>query len=92
MIRHPVLQPQPAKPAVGQIERHLVTQPPLRAEAEAIADRRHPDHRFRIDRGTAHEAIERRRLGAKPTQVENRVDPAQQVVGRDMILKMEIVE
>ena len=51
-----------------------------------------PDHQFRIDRGTVHGAIERRQLGAQPTQVENRVDPAHQVFGRDMVINMELVE
>jgi hypothetical protein len=45
-----VFQPQSAEPAVGKIEVHFLAQPPLRADAEAIADKQHSDHELRIDR------------------------------------------
>jgi hypothetical protein len=60
MIGDLTLQSQTAtKPAIGQIEMNLFTQPPLGADGEAIADDEHPDHQFRIDRGPANCATER---------------------------------
>lgn len=38
---------------------HFLAQAPLGADAEAIGDEPRPDHQFRIDRGTAHFAVER---------------------------------
>jgi len=38
VIRHRALKSQPAKPSVGEVQVHLLAQPPLRADAEAVAD------------------------------------------------------
>ena len=51
MIGDVAVEPQPTKPAIGQIEVDLLAQPPLRANAEAVADDQHPDHQLGIDRG-----------------------------------------
>ena len=37
VIRHLVFQAEPAEPTVGEIQMHLLAQPPLRSDAEAIA-------------------------------------------------------
>src|SRR4029077_1639577 len=58
MIRHIAFQPEPAEPAICEIEVDLLAQPPFRADAEAIAHQQHPDHQFGIDRGTAQFAVE----------------------------------
>ena len=44
MIRDPVLNREPAKPAIGQVHGHLTAERPLRADAEHIANDEHPDH------------------------------------------------
>jgi hypothetical protein len=36
--------------------------------------------------------VEWRKLDAKPVQIENPVDPTQQVIGRDAFLKIKLVE
>jgi hypothetical protein len=43
---HPI-EAKATEPAVCQIEMDLIAQPPLRADAEAIADDQHPDHAAR---------------------------------------------
>jgi len=58
VIRHMAVQTEPTKPAIGQIEMHLFAQPPLRANAEAVADDQHPNHQLGIDRGATSCAIE----------------------------------
>jgi hypothetical protein len=38
MIGHFAVETQSTKPAIRQVEVHLLAQPPLRADAEAVAD------------------------------------------------------
>ena len=57
VIRHLVLKPEAAEPAIGQIEIDLLAQTPLGADAEAIAHDQHPDHQLRIDRRAARTAV-----------------------------------
>src|SRR5215217_147077 len=59
MIRHLAVEAQTTKPAVRQVEVHLLAQPPLRADAEAVADDQHPDQQLRVDRRPPHLAVER---------------------------------
>jgi len=92
MIGDLTLQSQAAKPAIGQIEMNLFTQPPFGADAEAIADDEHPDHQFRIDRGPANRAIECLQLLPSIAQIDEAVDPAQQMIVRNVILKAEVIE
>jgi hypothetical protein len=51
MIRGRGFKAQSAKPAVREIEVHLLAKPPLGPDAVAIADERHSDHQFRVHRG-----------------------------------------
>jgi hypothetical protein len=44
VIRHGVLQAQPAKAAIGEVEVDLPAQPALRTDRIAVADDQHPDH------------------------------------------------
>ena len=44
IIGDAAIEPQPTEPAVGQIKMGLFAQPPLRANAEAVADDEHSDH------------------------------------------------
>src|SRR5437763_16136375 len=58
------LSPEPAKPAIRQVEMHLFAQPPLRADAEAIADDQYPNQQLRIDRGPPDLTVEGRQLSS----------------------------
>jgi hypothetical protein len=49
MVGHLVAQIEPAEPAIGKVEMHLLAQAPLRADAEQIADEQHSEHQLRID-------------------------------------------
>ena len=73
-------QYQFAKPPVGQIDLDLSAQPPLRADREHVAHNEHPDHQHRIDRGPARVRVIRRKLLVHPTQIQNTVDLAHQMV------------
>jgi hypothetical protein len=92
MVGHVAVQPQPAEPAIGQIQMHLVAQPPLRPDAHAIADDEHPDHQLRIDRGATRLAVEGLQFLADARQVHEPVDRAQQMVRRHVPLQAEAVE
>src|SRR5207248_1437807 len=62
MIGHLAVEPEPAKPAIRQVEVHLFAQPPLRADAEAIADDQHANQQLWIDRRPADLTVEGHQL------------------------------
>src|SRR5215472_1723613 len=92
MVRNLAVEPQPAEPPVGQIEVNLLAQPPLGADAEAIADNQHPDHQLGIDRRPSRLAIIGFKMRPNLRQIDEAVDLAQEVIVRDMTLKAEAVE
>jgi hypothetical protein len=92
VVGHRIFEVDPAEPAVRQVQMHLLAQPALGADAEAMADDQHPDHQFRVDGGAAGVAVERREVLAQTTEVKNPVDAAKQVVARDVIVEVEGVE
>ena len=52
-------QAEPAKPAVGEVQMYLLTQPTLRTDAEAVTNDQHADHQFWINGGPPDLAVER---------------------------------
>src|SRR5689334_10233551 len=92
MVRHIPLEPKAAEPAVCQIEVNLLAQPPLGADAEAVADEQHPDHQFGIDRGPANGAVERSQLPPQLAELHKSVDRAQQMIGWNMPFERELIE
>src|SRR5512143_2059073 len=44
MVRHPVVKIEPAEPPICEVHLDLLAQPPLGANAVAIANNQHPDH------------------------------------------------
>jgi hypothetical protein len=62
VIGNSILNAEPAKPAIGEIERDLLAQAPLGADAVAIADEKHPDHQLWINRRAADVRVVRREL------------------------------
>ena len=77
MIGHGTLKPESAEPPVCEVQMHLIAQPPLRTDAEAIADQQHADDQFRIDRGPACLTVEGPQLLAQTRQIYEPVDRAQ---------------
>ena len=59
VIGHSPVEAEAAEPAIGEVQVHLLAQPPLRADAHAVADDQHPHHQLGIDRRPAHVAVER---------------------------------
>ncbi len=57
VIRHLVVKIEAAEPPVGKVERDLLGEPALRADAVAVADDEHPDQELGIDRGLAGMAV-----------------------------------
>ena len=92
MVRHCIFEIESAEPAIRQVQMHLFAQPPLGANAEAVADDQHADHQLRINRWTAGVAVERREVWRRSPRSKNPVDAAQQVIARDVIVKVEGVE
>src|ERR1700722_19406185 len=92
MIGDVAVEPQATEPAIGQIEVNLLAQPPLGANAEAVADDEHSNHQLGIDRGPSHVAIIGPQMRPNLGQVDEPVDLAQQMVVGDMPLKTEAVK
>ncbi|MNY53382.1 hypothetical protein D3C86_1891330 [compost metagenome] len=64
----------------------LLAQPPLRTNAEAVADQQHADQQFRIDRRSADGAVERRQMRPQAVQFHETINRAQHVIRRHMPL------
>jgi hypothetical protein len=94
MVGHLVAEIEPAKPSVRQMQLDFLAQPPLKADAVAIADDQHPDHKLGINRRPTNVAIEGRQPIAKFNQYpcHDRIDPAQQMARRDAPLEVEQVK
>ncbi len=92
VIRHPVLEPETAEPAIGQVHLDLLAQPAVRADRMAIAQQHDPDHQLRINRRAAGVAVIRCQLGAQPTQVEYGIEPTYEVIRRNPIVEAKLVE
>jgi hypothetical protein len=92
VIRYCAVEPQSAKPAVGEVQMDLLAQPPFRADAEAVAHDQHADHQFRIDRRSAYGAVERLQLPPQPVEFDKPINRSQQVLFRHMSFERELVE
>ena len=92
MIGDMPVELKPAKPSIGQIEVDVLAQPPLRADAEAIADDQHPYHQLRIDRGASQRAVKGRQLPPQITQLDQPVDGPQQMISGNVPLKRKLIE
>jgi hypothetical protein len=92
MVGNLVLQAKAAKPAVGQIEGHLLAQLALRSNPIAVTHQQHPDHQLRIDRGAAGVAVKRRQLAAEIPEIEDDVNLPEEVVAWNPIVEAEFVE
>jgi hypothetical protein len=51
------VEPEPAEPAVSEVQVNLFAQPTFRTNAVAIANEQHPDQQFGIDRRPASRAV-----------------------------------
>jgi hypothetical protein len=92
VIRHRTIETEPAEPAVAEVQVNFLAQPPLRADAKAVADDQHPDHQLRVDRRPSHFAVKRRQFAPYPVEVDKPVDRSQQVLRRHMAFERELVE
>jgi len=92
MIRYGAFQSQPAEPAIGQVEMHLIAQPPLGPDAVGIANQQHSQHQFRINRGAAYRAIVPGQNRSRLVEVKYRVKLAQRVIGRNVVLKPKLIK
>ncbi len=86
VIGNPVLQSQPAEPAVGEIKLDFLAQAPLGPDPVAVTHQQHTDHQLGIDRRAARMTVIGSEFAAQPVQVKNRGDPAQQMIRRDHIV------
>ena len=92
VVRHGIGQVEPAEPAMGEVQRDFLAQPPLRADAAHIADEQHADHQLGINRGPADRAVVGLQLPANARQLNKAIDRAQKVILRDVIFEAEAVE
>src|SRR5262249_15300100 len=74
MVGDTVLDTELAEPTVGKVHLHLSADTPLRADRKHVTNDQHPDHQYRIDRGSACMRVIRCKLLVHPIQVEHRID------------------
>src|SRR5207344_1928957 len=77
-----------------QMQFDFLAQPPLKADAIAVAHDQHPDHKLWINRRPADLAVEGCQLLTKSSQQprHHRIDPAQQMTSRNALFEVEQVE
>ena len=92
MVGNLILKAEPAKPPVGEVQRHPLAQPTLRTEAIAVTHQEYPDHQLGIDRRPPRMAVQGRQLFVQPVHLQNAIDLPQQVIGGDAIFQAELVE
>src|SRR5436305_11579870 len=92
MFGQVAVETEPAKPAIGEVQMELFAQPPLRANAETVADDQHADKQFRIDRRPAFLAVERSQLLPQAIEFNEPVDQSQQVPLRHMPFERKLVK
>ena len=94
VVGHLVVEIEPAEPPIGQMQFDFLAQPPLEADAVAVAHDQHPDHQLGIDRRPADLAIEGLQLLAQLSQHprHDRIDPAQQMARRNALFEVEQIE
>src|SRR5207247_7363653 len=80
-------------PPVGAACLYLLAQPPLEADAVAVAHDEHPEAELGVDRGPANIAVEGLQLLAKVSRHprHNRIDPAQEMARRNAPFEVEQV-
>src|SRR5262245_34534437 len=91
VVRYGVVQIEAAKPAVSEMQFDLLAQPPLEADAIAVAYDQHPNHELGVDRGPTNVAIEGRELLAhiRKQSRHDRIDPTQEMARRNAFLEVE---
>src|ERR1700736_1784134 len=92
MIRNGIFDAELAEPAIGEVHLHFTTDKPLRADRKHIPHDQHPDHQLWIDRWATHGRIMRCKFAAKPGKIESSVDLPHQMIFRNRVAKMKLVE
>src|SRR5215218_8407097 len=76
VVRHVAFQTEPAEPSVGEVQMDLLAKPPLRPDAEAVADDQHPDQQLGVDRRPACRTVERSHMRPHAAKIDKAVDRA----------------
>src|SRR5436853_5942094 len=92
MIWDSVLNAELAEPAIREVHLNFATDQPLRADREDISHDQHPDHQFRINRRPTHGRIMSCKFAAEPGKIESSIDLPHQMIFRDCIIELKLVE
>jgi hypothetical protein len=94
MVRHHVVEIEPAEPSVGQVQLDFLAQPPLKADAVAVAHNQHPEHEFGINRRPANVAVKGLELRAQLSQHprHDRIDAVKEMARWNTLFEIEQVE
>src|SRR4030095_16683275 len=77
---------------MGEVQVPFFAQPPLGANAEAVAHDQHANKQLGIDRRAADAAVEGRQMPVQLTQIKNPSDAPYLVVGWNVSFEIEGVE
>ena len=92
MIGNRAFKTKATEPAIGEIEINFLAQPPLRPDAEAVADQQHPDHQLGVDRGASGRGIIAFEGFSGRAKIKNRIDHAQQMIARNMAFEPKLIK
>jgi hypothetical protein len=71
---------------------NVTAQLPLGPDAVRIADQQHAQHQFGIDRRAAYAAVVVGKHTSRALEVQHRIELSQEVVGRHVIVKSELIK
>ena len=92
VIRHGIVQTQPAEPAIGQIEMYLFTQATLGPNTEAVADDQHANHQLGINRGAPCGTVVVGQMFAQIAKIKKVVNTTQQMILRNVAIEVKSVK
>ena len=91
MVRHFAVEAEPAEPAVGEVQVHLLAPPPFGANAVAVAEQQHPGRAVRDQSKAGRSSYKMAPDGPEPLTNRQRINRPS-ANGRNMSLKGELVK
>src|SRR5262249_32952601 len=94
VMRYHILEIEPLELSVGKMQPHLFAQLQLRAHATPVADDKHSDQQFRINRRATNVAVEPTQLFVEIAECRRRenINPAQKGILWHHVIEPELVE
>ncbi|MNQ81830.1 hypothetical protein D3C85_968670 [compost metagenome] len=92
VIGHCILEAETTEPSICKIQLNFFAQTTLGADAVAIPNDQHPDHKFGVNGRTARMAVVLRQVLVEVLQIQTAIDGSKKMGRRNDVFKVESVE